>query len=259
MKRLVPILLRGSVQVGLLVCLWAIPAHAQTWSKVATSAKRCTGTSTAPSCALLSTTAGNLGVCWVRFNSSTITASSPLVGAQAMTIPAADPNTNASGPIRQYVFYILSLTGSQTTCSATLSSSTGWVVMFEEFNCSGGGTIALDAATGNPAKGTGSSGSLATASITPTTGALLVGQGSQFATTGTWTAGSGFAIDTSSSNEISGSDELETNLSSSGATTFPATITTSNQWIDMGISFTCTGGGSTCRPTLTLLGVGRCG
>lgn len=251
--------------LSLLLCLLvSAPAYANVSSRVQGCHSSVSSTAVTTNCTLGATpTAGNV-VCVALFyfdtgggNAGTVTGVDS--GAKVYTLTPNSPSAArqaTSGPV--YLLYLVvpsgagsTVTLAWTTVNAGLFAADMWVVEFAVT----GGTVAFNA----DVAGTGTTG---TAINTPTvtaaaTNSLMFAASLSDHTVSTvdspWTAeaqGSGNPL----------GEGLGYILSVGSNTAVAMTQNTSSGWDSIGMSFTFTAsGGGGCVPTMTLLGVGRCG
>jgi hypothetical protein len=146
----------------------------------------------------------------------------------AYTIAGPECLTNANACV--WIAYAAITTSGADTVTVTMSTTR----IFDVFMYEVSGITTSGATTGLGSSSTGSS-SLSTSSTSFTTEGFLVSLGKAF-NADTFTAGSGFTL----SAEPSGTLYSDTQYSTSGVTsptTFPMTISASDDWVEIGVAF----------------------
>ena len=253
MKRCVLIL-------GLLVCAGFFPQRANAWSLAASGGTCCSGTW--PQSITLSFTSGALVVVHISAVNSVPPVTSLLdcsgssgCGSSTDTLAAGIPCTSLNGGNGGVCTYYVCSTALSGTGTVTLNESAGgggWDSWDVEV-WTGGASSSCLGTTGTAGNSTANP-SVATSGSIAASGELLTGQAEDLSAL---TAGltsiyhSGGGVDYLT--------EYTTNPTSGSAATATWTAT-SERWVSSVEAWKPSGGGPPpCTPTLTLLGVGRCG
>ena len=210
------------------------------WSHVqGTGAQASSGGITSLSKAFVSSvTVGNL----ICVGCANFTGGTPTIGDTHNTYTLVGPFTSGSDNLG--AAYAPVTTGGSITVTATVSSSYP-AISIDEFDP--GGTPAFD----NDAHSSGTSTSISSGSVTVTGTDLLFGVVNPAGESPT--IGSGFSAGYNNNGGIGGQSEglmaeYQLNITSNTAITASIPTTTSDPWIDLGLSFTATGGGASAGP-----------
>lgn len=254
MKKILALLVVGGL-------LWVAPASAAITAGVSGQKIGLT-TSTTIVTGSFTPTAGSLLVALCVSFTSTPTLSS--IKLDATTSFTADSNTTDAGTTYRLVIASLPnvASGAHTvtaTYGSALTDGNCWV---QEFL----GAHASTPTDATGSTGTGTSGAPSSGSFATTSGAVTdvyVGifgddsTGSDTVSAGTNYTLVGTAASNGATNVQSAADYRIQTALSTDAVTF--TTTNSHKWFAAGMAYKVAAAGAACTPTLTLLGVGRCG
>lgn len=250
---------------GLLLCaILPVPV----WSATPTVTQAKSAQCVAATCAVtISTTAGHLIVVFTYTDlASSTTLSITDSASQSYSVVTNTPKTSGgTNGVAEMFYKANSAALSSVTCQGSASGTLPCVV-YEIAGAATGTPFDANATNAVTVAATATSTSLATGSALSTNNAndiLVYGVGENSTTTG-WTAGTGYTIATGGSISGGGRAAVQTKgvtASGSQGTTTMSWTTSGGDRIGVHAAFADAnqGGGAVCKPTLTLLGLGRCG
>src|SRR5690242_6178338 len=250
--------------VALLLCaILPVPV----WSATPTVSQAKSAQCVAATCAVtISTTSGHLIVVFAYSDlASGTTLSVTDSASQSYSVVTNTPKTSGgTNGVAEMFYKANSAALTSVTCNASTSGTLPCVV-YEIAGAATGTPFNSNATNAVTSANTATGTSLATGSALSTNNAndiLVYGVGENATTTG-WTAGTGYAIATGGSISGGGRAAVQTKgVSASGSqgTTTMSWTTTGADRIGVHAAFAATNqGGAVCKPTLALLGEGRCG